>query len=273
MPDIISFMKTALTIAGSDPTGGAGLQADIRVFNHFGVYGLSSVSALTAQNTYEVNAILKVDGKFLEAELNTLISDIRPDAIKTGMLFSIDAVKAVAKIIKGYELENMIIDPVTISSTGTSLMENGVLDALKEELFPLAKIITPNIYEATAISGINIIDEKDMERAAAELKKLGAEIVIITGGHFEEVKSQKSKVRGDGETLDLIYDGEKFHRLRGKKIKGQYHGTGCAFSAAITACLAKGMSVIEAIRKAKEFVDIAIKNAYSIGKGMRLLNV
>lgn len=254
-------MKTALTIAGSDPTGGAGLQADIRVFNHFGVYGLSAVSALTAQNTYEVNAISKVEGRFLEEQLNTLINDIRPDALKTGMLFSTDVVKAVAKIIKGYELGNLVIDPVTISSTGTSLIENGVLDALKEELFPLAKVITPNIYEAAAISGVNIMDEKDMERAAVELKRLGPEVVIITGGHLEN------------ETLDLIYDGEKFHRIRGKKIKGEYHGTGCAFSAAITACLAKGISVIEATKKAKEFIDAAIKNAHSIGKGMRLLNV
>jgi hydroxymethylpyrimidine/phosphomethylpyrimidine kinase len=274
MPDIISFMKTALTIAGSDPTGGAGLQADIRVFNHFGVYGLSAVSALTAQNSYEVMRILKVDGKFLEEQLNTLVSDIRPDAIKTGMLFSIDAVKAVAKIIKGYELENLVIDPVTISSTGTSLMENGVLDALKEELFPLAKVITPNIYEATAISGINIMDKKDMERAAMELKKLGTETVIITGGHFERGKGQGSRVKVEKEeTLELIYDGKGFHRIRGHKIKGEYHGTGCAFSAAITACLAKGISVLEATKKAKEFVDIAIKNAYSIGKGMRLLHV
>jgi hydroxymethylpyrimidine/phosphomethylpyrimidine kinase len=269
-------MKIALTIAGSDPTGGAGLQIDIRVFNHFGVYGLSAVSALTAQNSYEVSGILKVNGKFLEEQLNTLINDIRPDAIKTGMLFSTDAVKAVAKIIKGYELENLIIDPVTISSTGMSLMENGVLDALKEELFPLAKVITPNIYEATAISGINIMNEKDMERAAVELKNFGLETVIITGGHFEEVRTQESGVGKKiqyKETLDLIYDGKKFHRIRGKKIKGEYHGTGCAFSAAITACLAKGMSVIDATKKAKEFINIAIKNAYSIGKGMRLLNI
>lgn len=267
-------MKTALTIAGSDPTGGAGLQADIRVFNHFGVYGLSAVSALTAQNTYEVNAISKVEGKFLEEQLNTLINDIRPDALKTGMLFSTDVVKAVAKIIKGYELGNLVIDPVTISSTGTSLIENGVLDALKEGLFPLAKVITPNIYEAATISGINIMDEKDMERAAVELKRLGPEVVIITGGHFKEARSQKSEVRSrHEETMELIYDGEKFHRIRGHKIKGEYHGTGCAFSAAITACLAKGISVIEATKKAKEFIDAAIKNAHIIGKGMRLLNV
>jgi hydroxymethylpyrimidine/phosphomethylpyrimidine kinase len=266
-------MKTALTIAGADPTGGAGLQADIRVFNHFGVYGLSAVSALTAQNTYEVNAISKVDGKFLEEQLNTLISDIRPDAVKTGMLFSIEAVKAAAKIIKGYDLDNLVIDPVTISSTGRSLIENNGLNALKEELFPLSRVITPNIYEASVLSGIKIIDEKDMERAAVELKKLGPEIIIITGGHFEEVRSQKSEVRSDRETLDLIYDGKGFHYILGKRIKGEYHGTGCAFSAAITASLAKGISVLEAVRKAKEFIDIAIKNAHNIGKGMRLLRI
>lgn len=254
-------MKTALTIAGSDPTGGAGIQADIKVFNHFGVYGLSAVAALTSQNTYEVNAILKVDGVFLESQLNTLVSDIRPDAVKTGMLFSIEAIKAAAKIIRGYELENLVIDPVTISSTGANLMEDGALDILKEELFPLAKVITPNIYEAAAISGINIESEKDIERAAMKLKQFGPETVIITGGHF------------DKKTLELVYNGEKVNIIGGEKIKGEYHGTGCAFSAAITACLAKGMTVIEAVKKTKKFMNAAIKNAHIIGKGMRLLNV
>lgn len=254
-------MKTALTIAGSDPTGGAGIQADIKVFNHFGVYGLSAVAALTSQNTYEVNAILKVDGVFLERQLNTLVSDIRPDAVKTGMLFSIEAIKAAAKIIRGYELENLVIDPVTISSTGANLMEDGALDILKEELFPLAKVITPNIYEAAAISGINIESEKDIERAAMKLKQFGPETVIITGGHF------------DKKTLELVYNGEKVNIIGGEKIKGEYHGTGCAFSAAITACLAKGMTVIEAVKKTKKFMNAAIKNAHTIGKGMRLLNV
>ncbi len=254
-------MKTALTIAGSDPTGGAGIQADIKVFNHFGVYGLSAVAALTSQNTYEVNAILKVDGVFLERQLNTLVSDIRPDAVKTGMLFSIEAIKAAAKIIRGYELENLVIDPVTISSTGANLMEDGALDILKEELFPLAKVITPNIYEAAAISGINIESEKDIERAAMKLKQFGPETVIITGGHF------------DKKTLELIYNGENVNLIGGEKIKGEYHGTGRAFSAAITACLAKGMTVIEAVKKTKKFMNAAIKNAHTIGKGMRLLNV
>ncbi|HAK87500.1 MAG: bifunctional hydroxymethylpyrimidine kinase/phosphomethylpyrimidine kinase [Nitrospirae bacterium GWC2_46_6] len=263
-------MKTALTIAGSDPTGGAGIQADIKVFSLFGVYGLSAVAALTSQNTYEVNAILKVDGEFLEKQLNTLVSDIRPDAVKTGMLFSIEAVKAAAKIIKGYELENLVIDPVTISSTGANLMEDGALDILKEELFPLAKVITPNIYEAAAISGVNIENEKDIERAAMKLKQFGPETVIITGGHFDNVGKRRA---GGRKTMELVYNGKNVNIIGGEKIKGEYHGTGCAFSAAITACLAKGMTVVEAVKKTKKFMNTAIKNAHTIGKGMRLLDV
>lgn len=256
-------MKTALTIAGSDPTGGAGLQADIRVFNHFGVYGLSVVSALTAQNTTTVNSILKVEAEFIEKQLDTLLNDIRPDAVKTGMLYSVDTIKTLVKFIKGYDLGNLVIDPVTISSTGTPLMEQGVLDALKDELFPVSKVITPNIYEASALSGMNIENKDDMEKAAKKLKNFGPDTVIITGGHFE----------GGKETLEMIYDGQAFHRIKGRKIKGEYHGTGCAFSAAITALLAKGTSVIEAAKKAKEFIELAIKDAHGIGKGMRLLNV
>lgn len=254
-------MKTALTIAGSDPTGGAGLQEDLKVFHHFGVYGLSAVSALTAQNTFRVDAVLRVEGNFLEEQLNTLLSDIRPDALKTGMLFSKDAIRSVAKIIRGYDLQNLVIDPVTISSTGTSLIEDGALEILKNELFPLSKVITPNIYEASALSGINVENENDMEKAAAMIKELGMETVIITGGHLKE------------DTLDLIYDGKRFHYIGGKKIRGEFHGTGCAFSAAITALLAKGTPVIEAVKKAKEFIDLAIKNAHAFGKGMRLLDV
>lgn len=256
-------MKTALTIAGSDPTGGAGLQADIKVFNQFGVYGLSVVAALTAQNTTIVSSILKIEAEFIEKQLDTLLNDIRPDAVKTGMLYSVDTIKTLSKIIKGYDLRNIVIDPVTISSTGTSLMEQGVLDVLRDELFPLSKVITPNIYEASALSGMNIENEDDMEKAARKLKIFGPDTVIITGGHLE----------GGKETVEMVYDGQTFHRIRGRKIKGEYHGTGCAFSAAITALLAKGMSVIEAARKAKEFIEFAIKDAQGIGKGMRLLNV
>lgn len=252
-------MKIALTIAGSDPTGGAGIQQDLKVFHHFGVYGLSVVSALTAQNTFEFNASSGVSEELLLLQLNTLLSDIRPGSLKTGMLYSVNAVRSVAKAVKGFELDNLVIDPVTISSTGAVLVEEGTLDALKTELFPLARVITPNISEASVITGIKIENEGDMERAACELHLMGPETVIITGGHIEK------------ETMDLIFDGKKFHRIRGRKIKGEFHGTGCAYSAAITALLARGISVVKAAGKAKEFMDLAIKNALDIGKGMKLL--
>lgn len=254
-------MNTALTIAGFDPTGGAGLQADLKVFHYFGVYGLSAITALTAQNTSVVKAVSAVNGEFIEEQLNTLINDIRPDAVKTGMLFSCDAVRVVAKVVKGFDLQNLVVDPVTVSSTGASLLEDGALDILKNELFPLAKVITPNIYEASVLSGIRIENERDMEKAAIELKNSGPEIVIITGGHLER------------ETLELVYDGQDFHSIRGRKADGEYHGTGCAFSAALTALLAREEPVVEAVKKAKEFVATAINNSFHIGKGMRLLNV
>lgn len=268
------MIKTALTIAGSDPTSGAGIQADLKVFHHFGVYGLSAVSALTAQNTYEVKAVRGVDGAFLEEQLEILISDIRPDALKTGMLFSVDAVKTVAKIVKGFDLQNLVIDPIAISSTGASLIENGALEAMKEELFPLARLVTPNISEASILSGIQIKNENDMEMAALRLIKRGIKEVIITGGHFEEIKGHNLNTKKRQlKTIDLVYDGKDIHWLRGRKIKGEYHGTGCAFSAALTALFAKGLSLLPAAEKAKEFIVHSIKNAHNIGKGMGLLNI
>lgn len=257
----ITNMKTALTIAGSDPTGGAGLQADIRVFHRLGVHGLSVATALTAQNTMGVDSILGIEGPFIEAQLTSLLNDIRPDALKTGMLYSKDAVKVIVRAVRGFDLENLVIDPVTVSSSGRPLMEEGALDILRNELFPLARIITPNIYEASAFSGINVEDEKGMEEAAVVLKKAGPEAVIITGGHLEK------------ETLDLVYTGGKFYKLRSKKAPGEFHGTGCAFSAAITAYLAKESSVLHAAERAKALINEAIIKAHSIGKGMKLLNV
>jgi hydroxymethylpyrimidine/phosphomethylpyrimidine kinase len=254
-------MKTALTIAGSDPTGGAGLQADLRVFHSLGLHGLSVATSLTAQNTVGVDSILMIDAAFIEAQLTILLNDIKPDALKTGMVYSRNAVSAIVHIVKGFELENLVIDPVTISSSGMQLLEDGALDLLRDQLFPLSKVITPNISEASALSGIQVEDEKSMEKAAMLLKKTGPEVVIITGGHLEN------------ETLDLVYDGTAFHRLRSKKIKGEFHGTGCTFSAAIVAFLAKGLPVQTAAEKAKAFVNNAIIKSYSLGKGMKILHV
>lgn len=253
-------MKIALTIAGSDPSGGAGLQADLKVFRVFEVHGLSVVSAITAQNTEGVDSVLPVEKDFLSKQLRILLSDIKPDAVKTGMLYSRWAVGLVAEIFREYSLSNLVIDPVTVSSTGISLVEDGTLDALREKLFPVSKVITPNIYEASVLTGIIIEDKKDIEKAAKVLRGMGPEVVVITGGHFEEV------------ALDLFYDGN-FHGIESKKIEGEYHGTGCAFSAAIAALLALGNNPLESVKKAKEFINKAITGAYRLGKGMGLLDI
>ena len=254
-------MKIALTIGGSDPTGGAGIQADLKTFKSFGVYGLSIPTALTAQNTNGVAGIYDLPPGFFSNQLNTLLKDIKPDALKTGMLSSSEIIKIIAEKIKQYSLKNLVIDPVTVSSTGVALVNDKALEFMKDYLFPLAKVITPNIYEASLFTGINIQDEDDMKKAAIKLKGFGSETVIITGGHLER------------QTIDvLLYEGE-FLSLQREKIEGEYHGTGCVFSSAITACLALGYDVRETSVKANEFVWNAIKSAFSIGKGMKILNI
>lgn len=254
-------MKIALTIGGSDPTGGAGIQADLKTFKSFGVYGLSIPTALTAQNTNGVTGIYDLPSGFFSNQLDTLLKDIKPDALKTGMLGSSEIIKIIAEKIKQYSLKNLVVDPVTVSSTGVPLVNDRALEFMKDYLFPLAKVITPNIYEASLFTGINIQDEEDMKKAAIKLKGFGPETVIITGGHLER------------QTIDLLlYEGE-FLSLQREKIEGKYHGTGCVFSSAITACLALGYDVRETSVKANEFVWKAIKSAFSIGKGMKILNI
>lgn len=254
-------MKTSLTIGGSDPTGGAGIQADLKTFKSFGVYGLSIPTALTAQNTNGVTDIYDLPSGFFSNQLDTLLKDIQPDALKTGMLSSSEIVKPIAEKIKQYSLKNLVIDPVTVSSTGVPLVNDKALEFMKDYLFPLAKVITPNIYEASLFTGINIQDEEDMKKAAIKLKGFGPETIIITGGHLER------------QTIDLLlYEGE-FLSLQRERIEGEYHGTGCVFSSAITACLALGYDVREATVKANEFVWKAIKSAVFIGKGMKILDI
>lgn len=253
-------MKVALTIAGSDPTGGAGLQTDLKVFRAFNVHGLSVISAITAQNTEDVDFVFPVEQDIFEKQLHTLLSDIRPDAVKIGMIYNTWAVEIVEEIIKKYSLFNLVIDPVTVSSSGKSLVSEGTLEALKERLFPLSRVITPNIYEASVLTGIRVEDKNKMKDSAKILKNMGAEVVVITGGHLKDT------------ALDLYYDGD-FHYLKSKKIEGEYHGTGCAFSSAITASLANGKETFESVRTAKEFINKAIKRAYHPGKGMALLNI
>lgn len=253
-------MKTALTIAGSDPTGGAGLQADLKVFRSFDVYGLSVVSAITAQNTVGVEAVFPVDRKTLERQLRVLLTDISPDAVKIGMLYSTWSAEIIAELFSEKDTMNIVIDPVTVSSSGTSLVDEGALDLIRTRLFPLARVVTPNIYEASVLTGIMIAEQKGMENAAQSLKSMGPEVIVITGGHFE------------GQAMDLYFDGT-FHVIEGEKIRGDFHGTGCAFSSAVTALLALNHSPLDSVQKAKEFVRSAIKKASFLGRGMGLLNL
>lgn len=254
-------MRIALTIAGSDPTGGAGLQADLKTFKSLGVYGLSIPSVLTAQNTDGVEDIFELPHDFFSIQLDSLLKETHPDALKTGMLYSSEIVKIITEKIRQYSLQNLVIDPVTVSSTGVLLSREGTLDTIKNNLFPYAKVITPNIYEASVLTGLKVEDEDGMKEAAARLRDFGVETVIITGGHMEK------------KAVDMLFDGEDFLSLENEKLEAEYHGTGCVFSSVITACLASGYDVKEAFIKAKDFVWNAMKSAVSIGRGMKILNI
>ena len=249
----------ALTIAGSDPGGGAGLQADLKVFKALGVHGLSVCAALTAQNTKEVAGISAVGGDFLRRQLDTLLSDMTPNAMKTGMLFSRENIKTAARCIWEYSLKNLVVDPVSISSSGTALIEEGGLDLIRELLFPLASVVTPNIYEASVLSGMVVENTAQMEEAAQKLKGMGPKAVIVTGGHLRD------------EAVDIFYDGKVTIRLMGKKLAGNFHGTGCVFSAALAAYLASGETLKQAGRDAKQFIEEKVAGAFHPGGGMGVL--
>jgi hydroxymethylpyrimidine/phosphomethylpyrimidine kinase len=254
-------MQKVLTIAGSDPSGGAGIQADLKVFKAFEVYGMAVITALTSQNTEGVHDIMGVPPEFVESQLISLISDINIDAVKTGMLYSPETIDIISRVFNKHKVKNLVVDPVIKSSTGTLFIKEGAIEKIKMTLFPLATIVTPNIYEASVLSGISITDINEMKQAAKILKALGTKTVIITGGHLEK------------EAVDLFYDGKEFFEMKGEKIKGTYHGTGCVFSAAITASLASGYSIMDSALRAKDFVTVAIKNSYSLGKGFRVLGL
>jgi hydroxymethylpyrimidine/phosphomethylpyrimidine kinase len=253
-------MKQALTIAGSDPSGGAGLQADLKVFQHLGVYGLSVVAALTAQSARGVKSVMPVAPGYVREQLTVLLSEFRPHAMKTGMLYSEKNVETVSRIVKRFSLGNLVVDPVIVSSTGRRLAERGTPGAIRKKLLPLCSVVTPNIFEASVLSGMSIKTTRDMEAAAVRLKKFGPAGVIITGGHLEKA------------AVDVVYDGE-FHYLRGRKLPGEFHGTGCAFSAAIAALLASGHSIVESAMLAKKFMKSAIRRSFGSNIGMKLLDI
>ncbi|WP_457639718.1 bifunctional hydroxymethylpyrimidine kinase/phosphomethylpyrimidine kinase [Persephonella sp.] len=253
----------ALTIAGSDNSGGAGIQADLKVFSAFGVYGMSAVTSITVQNSLGVKKSYPVSGQILYEQIKAVAEDIPINAFKTGMLQTEENVEAVCFAVVEFGLKNFVCDPVLTSKNGVPLLDPSAVELFTKKLIPLTDIITPNKDEAELLTGIKIDSFEDAKKTAVALSKMGAKTVIIKGGHIPE-----------GDTVrDLVYHRGKFTTLSYPRVNTKHtHGTGCTFSAAITACLAKKMNTIKAVRTARSYVQGAIENAFKTGKGTGSLN-
>ncbi len=252
-----NHLKVALTIAGSDSSGGAGIQADLKTFQALGVYGMSAITAVTVQNTQKVYAIQEIDPQIVYDQIMCLFEDIAIDAVKIGMVSSVGLIHAIAQALRKVQRPPVVLDPVMISKSGYPLLKQEARQALVAELFPLAEVVTPNIYEAEALVGSIITNPDQMARAAEKIIQLGAAKVVVKGGHLA----------GDQAT-DILYDGRSFHHLATPRLDTpNTHGTGCTFSAAIAAYLAKGARFFDAVQQAKHYITGAIAHALDIGKG------
>lgn len=247
-------MKVCLSIAGSDSTAGAGIQQDLKTFTHFGVYGICAVTAITAQDTKGVEVVYTPPLKIVENQLEFLFSDIEVHAVKTGMLCNSGIVKVVSEKLKKFKPPNLVIDPVVLSKNGKRLLTEDGVKRLKEGLLKLATLITPNILEASLLSGIDIKSVEDIKKVAEEIHKLGPKYVLVKGGHLK------------GEAMDILYDGRNFKEFRRERLAKEVHGLGCAFSSAITASLALGRNIEEAVEISKDYITEAISESISIGQ-------
>jgi hydroxymethylpyrimidine/phosphomethylpyrimidine kinase len=258
----------ALTIAGSDPGGGAGIQADLKTFAALGVYGYSVITDVIAQNSFMVAGTSPVAPALVTAQIESLAAECAPRALKTGALGNAAIAKAVARAIVKLAMPAPVVDPVFIASSGTRLLEPAGERAIRDFLIPLASIVTPNIAEAEAITAIRIDTDTAIREAARRIVAMGARSVVIKGGH------RKSGARDAGaKSTDLFYDGRRFIELTNIRIPGGgAHGTGCAFSAAIAAYLARGKSLEESVRGAKRYVTRALKHRFKLGKGRAILD-
>lgn len=254
-------MKTALTIAGSDCSGGAGIQADIKTMTMHGVYAMSAVTALTAQNTTGVEGIFEVTPEFLRQQLDCIFTDIRPDAVKIGMMSSAGLIGAVAERLRYYGAERIVVDPVMVATSGSRLLCRDAVGALERELFPLASVITPNIPEAELLSGLHIASAEDMERAAVLLNERYGCAVLCKGGHRA------------GSADDLLCEKGTLRWFQGRRVDTpNTHGTGCTLSSAIASNLALGTSLAEAVERAKEYVSGALGAMLDLGRGSGPMN-
>ena len=254
-------MRTALTIAGSDSSGGAGIQADIKTMTMNGVYAMSAITALTAQNTTGVDAISEVSPEFLKAQIDSVFTDIRPDAVKTGMVSSTALIEVIAERLTFYGAQNIVVDPVMVSTSGSKLLADDAIGTLKNRLMRIARLVTPNIPEGQILSGMKVETKEDMLACAKKIFEEYGCCVLLKGGH------------SINDANDLLYDGINFVWYEGRRINNpNTHGTGCTLSSAVAANLAKGFSVDEAVKRSKEYISGALAAMLDLGAGSGPLN-
>ena len=257
----VFFMKTALTIAGSDSSGGAGIQADIKTMSAHGIYAMSAITALTAQNTTGVYGILESDPDFLANQLDCIFTDIYPDAVKIGMVSSAALIEVIAQKLKQYHAKNIVVDPVMVATSGSRLIAEDAVEALKQNLLPIATVLTPNIPEAEVLSGLSISGSADMEAAAKQISEKYGCAVLCKGGH------------NINDADDLLWENGSGRWFYGKRINNpNTHGTGCTLSSAIASNLAKGMTLERSVQRAKEYLSGALAAMLDLGKGQGPMN-
>ncbi len=250
-------MRSVLAIAGSDSSAGAGVQADLKTFAALGVYGTCAITAITAQNTTGVSGVYELPPEIVAAQIEAVVTDIRPDAVKTGMIANAAIIEVVAAKVREHNLPHLVVDPVMVSKSGARLLREDAIRALRELLFPLAEVVTPNLPEAEALLGRGLKTEADVREAARDIVAMGPRCAVIKGGH-----------RGGETVVDVLSDGRELWEYAGPRIETRStHGTGCTFASAIAAHLAMGNAVPEAVRKAKEYLTEALKHAYPVGHG------
>ncbi len=251
----------AMTIAGSDSGGGAGIQADLKTFAALGVYGTSVLTAVTAQNTLGVTAVHQIPTEAIAAQIDAVLTDIGAGAVKTGMLASNSIIECVVSQLSRHTVPWLVVDPVMVAKSGDPLLEAEAIETLRSSLVPAASVITPNIPEAEALTGMNITSDSEARAAAEKLIGMGAKSVVIKGGHRE------------GPAADLFYDGAQFHEFTAQRIDTpNTHGTGCTFASAIAAGLAKGLGLLDSVAVAKDYVTEAIRKSFPVGQGHGPLN-
>ncbi len=256
-----AWVYKAMTIAGSDSGGGAGIQADLKTFAALGVYGTSAITAITAQNTLGVTAVLELPPELVAAQIDAIMSDIGADAAKTGMLANAAIIRTVAEKVVEHRIERLVVDPVMVAKSGDPLLRPEAVEALRGKLLPLAMVITPNAREAEVLCGRPVETADDARAAARLIHDLGPKIVVVKGGHLR------------GDATDLVFDGREFLELWAPRVETpNTHGTGCTFSSAIAAGLAKGLEPLQAIREAKHYITEALRHSYSVGRGHSPVN-